>query len=108
MTIYAIDDGRYTKIGYTTGDAETRMRQLQTGSAQSLKLLWTDDGTMRVERAMQERADAWRVRGEWFDLRRAAIDWGLEDFGPVDDESVYCVVVGLAFGAKFPGRAAAA
>lgn len=68
-TVYFIGDGEgRVKIGYTAGSAAERMKDLQTGSPQRLRLLATQPGSMRDERALHRRFAHARIRqdGEWF------------------------------------------
>lgn len=68
MTIYFIraGDSGNIKIGYTSGSAQNRMRQLQTGNIFDLELLGTIPGEMRDEKSMHEVLSDYSLRGEWF------------------------------------------
>ena len=68
--IYFIRDEatQHIKIGFTAGDGEDRLRDLQTGCPGQLVLLLQIDGSKQDETAWHDRfADA-RLRdpGEWF------------------------------------------
>lgn len=54
------------KIGSTHGDPNRRLKELQTGSSEPLRLLGTLDGA-EWERELHERFAEWRLHGEWFD-----------------------------------------
>lgn len=56
------------KIGWTSGDPQKRLRQLQIGSPVKLRLMGTAQGTIRDERELHRRLAASRVEGlsEWF------------------------------------------
>jgi hypothetical protein len=54
------------KIGYTRGEPEVRLKQLQTGSAAPLRLIACHQGTPDDERSLHEEFAEERVRGEWF------------------------------------------
>lgn len=56
----------YIKIGYTGGDGQSRLAQLQTGSPEELELLGGREGGVELERAYHDRFASQRVRGEWF------------------------------------------
>lgn len=67
--IYFIQDSStlLIKIGYTgASDAESRLKQLQTGCPSGLELLCTSEGTQADERELHERFKTFRERGEWF------------------------------------------
>jgi hypothetical protein len=54
------------KIGFTTGDVETRRRALQTGSPEPLRVLAMIQGDEKLERRLHVRFAADRIVGEWF------------------------------------------
>lgn len=62
--IEAVGTDRF-KIGYSTSP-ETRLAQLQTGSAFALKLSGTWPASIEIEKSLHERLAAYRVNGEWF------------------------------------------
>lgn len=67
-SIYFIggDEGP-VKIGYSC-NPKARLRQMQTGSPQVLRILAIDeDGSPEVERWYHERFAAYRQKGEWFE-----------------------------------------
>lgn len=66
--IYAItNEKHHIKIGYTKRDPIARLRQLQTGSSDRLKLVWLcPSGTMVEEKALHRHFADLRLSGEWF------------------------------------------
>ena len=56
----------FIKIGYTTGNAERRMAQLQTGQPLKLKLLGTIPGEREGEIGLHREFEEFRINGEWF------------------------------------------
>jgi hypothetical protein len=56
------------KIGYTQGEPEVRLKQLQTGSAADLRLMACHPGTLETERQIHEKFSSQRLRGEWFEM----------------------------------------
>lgn len=54
------------KIGYTGGDGQSRLAQLQTGSPEELELVATVDGGLDVEKRYHDMFATSRTRGEWF------------------------------------------
>jgi len=69
--LYAIDDSVNIKIGHSN-DPSKRLKNMQTGCASKLKLLWTlpvgSSRTMAVkaERKLHRFCKRYRKRGEWF------------------------------------------
>lgn len=55
------------KIG-TTSSLGARLRQLQTGSPQLLRVLWSFGGDSRLEAYLHERFADRQMVGEWFDF----------------------------------------
>jgi hypothetical protein len=69
--VYAITDGTYTKIGYTT-NLRQRIESLQTGNPNQLVVLETREFDTAIEaykheQLMHKRLASFHVRGEWFD-----------------------------------------
>src|SRR5262245_20648337 len=66
--IYFIRDEatQYIKIGFTAGDSEDRLSDLQTGCPGRLVLLLEMEGSKQLETAWHERFAGARERGEWF------------------------------------------
>ncbi|WP_209445718.1 GIY-YIG nuclease family protein, partial [Streptomyces roseochromogenus] len=71
------------KLGMSN-DPQRRRRDLATGLATRLDLLWSHPGGLSLEAFLHRRFARRRVRGEWFDfadvdavalLRRAAADF---------------------------------
>lgn len=56
------------KIGYTQGEPEVRLKQLQTGSAADLRLMACHSGTLDDERQLHTKFASQRLRGEWFEM----------------------------------------
>jgi hypothetical protein len=56
------------KIGYTSGEPEVRLKQLQTGSAANLRLIACHPGTQDDEKDLHAKFASQRVRGEWFEM----------------------------------------
>jgi hypothetical protein len=65
--IYFIQSGKsdLVKIGYAA-DPQTRLRQLQCGNPEPLRLIATKDGEKDAEGQWHRRLAHLRVRGEWF------------------------------------------
>lgn len=59
-------DGGPIKIGYTQGEAASRVRDLQTGNAELLRLLHSMPGDMDLEAELHRLFERYRIRGEWF------------------------------------------
>ncbi len=53
------------KIGYTN-DIEKRLRALQTGYPDILKLLLAFPGNPQYEKLVHKQLDKYRLQGEWF------------------------------------------
>lgn len=56
----------HIKIGWTGGEPEQRLKQLQTGSACVLKLLGSIPGSQSLESKLHEEFASLRHNGEWF------------------------------------------
>jgi hypothetical protein len=65
-SVYFAEAGRRVKIGWSTRVA-TRLAQLQTGSADPIRLLGTEPGGRALERRLHERFASARISGEWFE-----------------------------------------
>jgi hypothetical protein len=69
--LYAISDGRNVKIGFST-NPKTRRRELQTGCAAQLQIIWKMSvGESRMIAAKKERklhrySRRYHLHGEWF------------------------------------------
>lgn len=59
---------RHCKIGFTKGEVEKRLRNLQTGSAGQLMIVSMQPGTVELERRLHERFASQCVHGEWFEM----------------------------------------
>lgn len=58
----------WTKIGYTTGDPQTRLAKMQSDCPHALEvfaIIHTDD-VMRLEAELHNRFEFCRLHGEWF------------------------------------------
>lgn len=68
--IYFIQSGLSgpIKIGYTryTEKAQSRLKQLQTGSWEKLHLVCIIRGAMSAEQGLHEEFQEYRLQGEWF------------------------------------------
>ena len=65
--IYFIQNSRgQVKIGWTGGEPERRLKQLQTAEAEDVHLIGWMEGSERQESALHVRFAAFRMRGEWF------------------------------------------
>lgn len=64
--LLGIDGSPLVKIGITTVSPKSRMAALQTGLPMQLVLLWFREGDFEAD--LHVHFDAYRVRGEWFDL----------------------------------------
>lgn len=58
-------NGGPIKIGYST-NIETRLRELQTGYPDVLRLLLAFRGNMKHEKALHRQLNTYRLNGEWF------------------------------------------
>jgi len=72
--VYFVKSGGYVKIG-VSNDIPRRMKDLQTGSAETLELLHTESGSFDREAELHQQFDAYRVNGEWFQLSNEIIDY---------------------------------
>jgi hypothetical protein len=62
------------KIGYTSGTAEKRLKELQTGCPFKLEVLHTiEDATIKDEKRLHAKYSEYRLNGEWFTL-----NWEIE------------------------------
>lgn len=73
--VYFISDGDYTKIGFTSiSDITVRLRNLQTSNPRELKVLWIiPEGSLELEKFIQEKFSSYRVFGEWFNIPRTEL-----------------------------------
>lgn len=62
------------KIGYTRGEPEVRLKQLQTGSAADLRLIACHPGGPEVERQLHDKFASCRARGEWFEMSESLFE----------------------------------
>jgi len=71
--IQADEDGPI-KIGFTAGDPQSRLAQLQTGNPVALKLLGAIRGDTAKERELHAALAEWRLQGEWFKPHATVLD----------------------------------
>lgn len=67
--IYFIE-GRHTgliKVGFTEHDPKVRLRDLQTGSPDTLSLIGVVDGDQKLERELHDSFVLFWHHGEWFE-----------------------------------------
>lgn len=62
------------KIGYTRGEPEVRLKQLQTGSAADLRLMACHDGSAETEKWLHNQFNEERLRGEWFEMSERLLE----------------------------------
>lgn len=63
--IYFADDGLFIKIGFSK-DTVSREAQLRVGSSRNVRIVASQPGTMRDEKALHRQFAHLRHRGEWF------------------------------------------
>jgi hypothetical protein len=63
------------KIGYTTGNPQARLRNLQCGSPVPLGIYCALEGNMETEKRFHETFAPLRVHGEWFDVKGKLLDF---------------------------------
>lgn len=75
--IYFIQSGDSgpIKIGYTNGDAESRLRGLQTGNPEKLNLIMTMPGSINMEKKLHADFEKDRLNGEWFQASGKLIEF---------------------------------
>lgn len=59
-------DTRDIKIGFTTRDVESRVREMQTGHPSELLILAKTRGSVSLERELHQKFEKHSGRGEWF------------------------------------------
>ena len=77
------------KIGFTSGDAQKRLKELQTGCPVKLQLLGCVIGTQDEERMVHKRFARRRMQGEWFKIEengRSSLERLLIEINPKWDE----------------------
>ncbi|MEB3191101.1 MAG: YozE family protein, partial [Snowella sp.] len=55
------------KIGYTSGQAQNRLKDLQTAHPYQLNILATLPGDRNYEKSLHQRFAEYRLKGEWFE-----------------------------------------
>lgn len=65
----------FYKVGITSGDPNDRLRTLQTGNANELRLVEAryQENPQSVEQSIHQYLAEYRVRGEWFETELALI-----------------------------------
>lgn len=81
--VVGMEGSNLVKIGYAA-DPKKRLQSLQVGQPAALNLLWYTPGDF--EAALHRTFEAYRVRGEWFDLSTLGnavevIQWAVTEFG---------------------------
>lgn len=80
--IYLIQESEnnYFKIGVSKNISQ-RIKQLQTGSAGSIKVLNTfkSEFAHKIEKSLHRKYNAYNIKGEWFDLPESAIESFISD-----------------------------
>lgn len=66
--VYFVQCGPHVKIGFTRSSPESRIQDLQTGSAEPLTLLHCEAGSERDERRLHRAFKPYHVNREWFSL----------------------------------------
>ncbi|KQP61037.1 GIY-YIG nuclease family protein [Methylobacterium sp. Leaf108] len=74
-TIYVVGFGSYVKIGFTRGLVARRIRAIEHGAPEPLRVYATFAGNILDEGNLIERFKAHSTRGEWFRLEGAIKDW---------------------------------
>lgn len=69
------DKTKLVKIGFSEAYPTSRLRQLQTGSGGTLRLIAFIRAHAKRERELHAQFSAQRERGEWFRLEGAFADW---------------------------------
>ena len=66
--IYFIQKGDAVKIGFTAGDPQERLRQLQTGNHEVLTLIGTREGNEAEEDRLHKQFEVYKTPAgnEWF------------------------------------------
>ena len=68
--LYILQSGEYLKIGISKNHPRQRVKQLQTGSAQEIKLLkfYRRMDYKQLEKYLHQKFRRRRIRGEWFNV----------------------------------------
>lgn len=72
MTLYAVENSDWIKIGWTT-NLETRLSALRTSSPVPLNVLLAIDGGRREEAFLHDKLQDHRAEGEWFSKTEAVL-----------------------------------
>ncbi len=73
--VYFISDGSAVKIGYTRQHPKERIRLLQTGNPNRLKLVYVIYGGDDIEKWLHKHYNAMRLVGEWFNITIDDLNW---------------------------------
>ena len=102
MTVYVMECGGYTKIGYVSSDDPAhRVAEIQSMVPFDVRLVGFIPGDYNMERAAQRRFSSRKVRGEWFDVRPETVMRYLRDSPPPSKEQIRERVI--AYVAEHPG-----
>ena len=66
------DDNNKYKIGITTRKSIKRLKELQTGNSEQIKVVeeFKSKWFRKIETALHNRYNTKRLKGEWFDLEK--------------------------------------
>jgi len=100
--VYIITDGEYHKIGMTIGDANKRIKEIQTMNPRKLDVLYQQHTSWAwdYEHLLHELFEKKRVRGEWFMLEPADI----QTIKDIMNDKIYARVGPRAFIKKQDGK----
>ena len=79
------DENGPIKIGFTSGDPQRRLNQLQTAHPAALRLIGAIKGTTAQERELHKRLSEWRLKGEWFEPHPSVMAVVQETLAGADD-----------------------
>ena len=67
--VYFLTDTHNVKIGFTSGEVNKRLKQLNTGSPYQLYILWWVEGDLNKEKELHDKFSYLRIKenGEWFE-----------------------------------------
>jgi hypothetical protein len=68
VRVYLIGSQEFRPVKIGKGYPRERLTPFQVGSPFLLEVLWTVPGSASLERALQDRFTAFRIRGEWFEF----------------------------------------
>lgn len=89
VAVYLIGNENKTafKIGYTMGPVSSRLKQLQTGHHENLKIYAIAEvrNSTRVEKMMHGRYAHKKLNGEWFELNEKEIESFIKNCTDADE-----------------------